>query len=466
VCLVAVTALLAEAAALLSVAMPLVDGWAICTLQNGVVLALLLTTRRRNWAWILIGYAVGLSLGDKVSLSILHLSTLQVFGNLLEVCLAAFTLPPFRNLKQWLQEPRLLPAFLGYAMFAGPSLMALTMASHLSLAGAGSGFWPRVGTVALSEAIGLTLTTATLLVLLNRQTYALFNVRQLPQTIGLLALAGLAPWFAVHSGSSGLLVLAPMAVLLVITFQMGLRAAVLGVAITCAVAAVLNHHANGGAPDLAATTQILFATAIFGIMPLGVILKRKYLLEERLLDAHVELDKLKSLDRLTGVPNRKRFDLVLDREWQRATRDPKHVALLIVDVDHFDSYNQHYGPQAGDECLRLVAARMTEQRHRAYDLISRYEGGKFTVLLPGASGEAVERIAEEFRAEIAGQAWPHVQSPFERITVSVGWASLIPTEDTRPGALIAAAESALRIARANGNHVAGVDAKADVVISA
>jgi diguanylate cyclase (GGDEF)-like protein len=102
---------------------------------------------------------------------------------------------------------------------------------------------------------------------------------------------------------------------------------------------------------------------------------------------------------------------------------------------------------------------MSDQPHRAYDLISRYEGGKFTVLLPGASGEAVERIAEEFRAEIAAQEWPHELSPFERVTVSVGWAAMVPTDHSSPDALIAAADTALRLARENGkNRVEGVNA--------
>ena len=440
--------------------MPSVNGWAICTPQNGVVLAFLLMTRRKLWPWIVLGYAVALSQGQKAIPYGTHLTAFEIFGNLAEVGLAALTLPPFRNLKQWLQERRLLPAFLAYAMILGPLLMALTVARQApgtvgSVAAASLSFWARVRIVALAEALGIALATSLVLVLLNRETYKLFRLRALPQTLALFAVAGCSTGLVFQAGSSPLLLLIPIAILVIIAFRLGLRAAVLATYLSTVAAVTWALPFHGPA----ASTQTYFALAVLVILPLSVTLASKHYTEVRLADAQGELDKLKSLDRLTGVPNRKRFDLVLDREWKRATRDPKPVALLMVDVDDFEAYNQHYGPQAGDECLRLVAARMTDQPHRAYDLISRYEGGKFTVLLLGASGEAVERIAEEFRAEIAAQEWPHEFSPFERVTVSVGWAAMVPTEQSRPDALIAAAENALCLARENGrNRVEGVNA--------
>ncbi len=457
---IATAVLITGLAAFNSFAMPSISGWAICTPQNGVVLALLLMTRRKLWPWIVLGYVAALSQGEKAIPSGPHPTALEVFGNLAEVGIAAFTLPPFRNLKQWLQERRLLPAFLFYAMILGPLLMALTVARQApgtvgSVADASLNFWARVRIVALAEALGIALATSVVLVLLNSETYKLFRIRALPQTLALFAISGSSAWLVFQAGSTPLLLLIPVAILVIIAFRLGLRAAVLATALsTVAVAIwVLQFHGPAAAP------QTYFALAILVILPLSVTLASKHYTEVRLHDAQHELDKLKSLDRLTGVPNRKRFDLVLDREWQRATRDPKPVALLMVDVDDFDSYNQHYGPQAGDDCLRLVAARMSDQPHRAYDLISRYEGGKFTVLLPGASGEAVERIAEEFRAEIAAQEWPHELSPFERVTVSVGWAAMVPTDHSNPDALIAAADTALRLARENGkNRVEGVNA--------
>jgi diguanylate cyclase (GGDEF)-like protein len=202
--------------------------------------------------------------------------------------------------------------------------------------------------------------------------------------------------------------------------------------------------------------QSCIALAIFAVFPLSVALFNRSELERRLKDSQAELDKLKSLDRITGVANRKRFDLVLSREWQRATRDPKPISLLLIDTDFFDLYNEHYGPHAGDACLRLIASKLAGQPHRHYDLVSRFEGGRFSVLLPGASGDAVKRIAEDLRAEIAALDWPHERSQFGRVTVSVGWASMLPETGLATDRLFSAAEAALTVAKKKGkNRVEG-----------
>ena len=198
--------------------------------------------------------------------------------------------------------------------------------------------------------------------------------------------------------------------------------------------------------------QTYFALAVLVILPLSVTLASKHYVEDRLADANGELDKLKSLDRLTGVPNRKRFDLVLDREWQRATRDPKHVALLMVDVDDFDLFNQHYGPQAGDECLRLIADSDGQTSPTAqYDLrFTVSKADKFSVLLPGASGDAVKRIGEEFRAEIAAQSTGRMSGasiwPRDGLC-GLGRRCFLTPKAPSLTQLIAAAEAALRVGK-------------------
>ena len=248
--------------------MPVANGWAICTPQNGVVLALLLMTRRKLWPWIILGYAVALSQGEKAIPYGPHLTSFEILGNLAEVGLAAFTLPPFRNLKQWLQERRLLPAFLGYAMIAGPILMALTVA-RLAPGAAGSvadrslEFWGRVRTVALAEALGMALATSIVLVLLNSETYRLFRLRALPQTLALFAISGSSTWLVFQAGASPLLLLVPVAILVIIAFRLGLRAAVLATALGTVAAATWTLQFHGPA----AVPQTYFALAILVILP-------------------------------------------------------------------------------------------------------------------------------------------------------------------------------------------------------
>jgi diguanylate cyclase (GGDEF)-like protein len=258
----------------------------------------------------------------------------------------------------------------------------------------------------------------------------------------------------------------PYAVLLVIAFRQGLRGVVVGTAVSAAVVTAMCSPAREPLLALhgfwvpgvwqtasqAVLIQSFLALAVLMAFPLSVTLVKRSDLEDRIAAQNIEVERLKSLDRLTGVANRKRFDLVLTREWQRATRDPKPVALLMVDVDFMEKYNECYGHQAGDECLRLIASKMAEQPHRQYDLVSRYEGGKFSVVLPGAPHHAVQRIAEEFRSEIAALDWPHAGSPFERVTASIGWASMIPDSTLQPQVLVHAAEGALASAKRRGKN--------------
>jgi diguanylate cyclase (GGDEF)-like protein len=260
----------------------------------------------------------------------------------------------------------------------------------------------------------------------------------------------------------------PYAVLLAVAFRQGLRGVVLGTGVAAAVVTALSFAGRepvlglhglwiaGSAGAQATLIQSYLALAVLMAFPISVTLVKRKDLEDRIDAQNIELDKLKSLDRLTGVANRKRFDLVFTREWQRATRDPKPVAIVMLDVDFMASYNNCYGHQAGDECLRLIATKMAEQPHRQYDLVSRYEGGKFSVILPGAPGSAVQRIAEELRSQVAALDWPHAGSPFERVTMSVGWASMTPEPGLEPEVLIQAAERALASAKERGkNRVEG-----------
>ena len=352
---------------------PAAGGWAIFTPLNGAMIAILLISRRKLWPFLLLGYVLALSPGTLLAGAKHHPGAIEIFGNLAELLIVAFALPPYRNFRQWLQEPRLLRAFAGYALVLGPAVMALTVA-RLTAGSAGAvadlhaGFWERVRIVGFAESLGVALGTSLMLVLCNRQTYQLFRWRTLPGTVGLLSLLGLATWFAFTQSldqTAYPVIFLPYAVLVIIAFQLGIRGAVLGTATVSAIITVLtvSGHASSafasaqsGGP--ATLPQSYLALALLAALPLGVTLLRRNELEQRITDFQAELDKLKSLDRLTGVANRKRFDLVLAREWQRATRDPKPIALLMIDTDYFDLYNDYYGPQAGDECLRLIAAKM------------------------------------------------------------------------------------------------------------
>lgn len=168
-------------------------------------------------------------------------------------------------------------------------------------------------------------------------------------------------------------------------------------------------------------------------------------------NAAEKLAELALSDGLTGLANRRHFDEHLQDEWSRAQREGGPVSLLLIDVDQFKKYNDHYGHQAGDECLRRVARLLAEQARRPADVAARYGGEEFAVLLPNTDAAGCARVGERVRKEVGALGIPHVLNrPAFHITVSVGGATQVPAGDIQPVVLIDAADKALYTAKKNG----------------
>jgi diguanylate cyclase (GGDEF)-like protein/PAS domain S-box-containing protein len=163
------------------------------------------------------------------------------------------------------------------------------------------------------------------------------------------------------------------------------------------------------------------------------------------------------LDGLTGVANRRRFDEALASEWRRCRRDAAPLSLLMIDIDHFKRYNDRYGHQAGDECLKAVSGTFQERLSRAYDLVARYGGEEFACILPDCDAAGALAKAEELRVAVESLNLTHEDSSAARIvTVSIGVATRVPDGDATPENLVAAADAALYAAKNAGrNRVAG-----------
>jgi len=164
-----------------------------------------------------------------------------------------------------------------------------------------------------------------------------------------------------------------------------------------------------------------------------------------------ELQRLSSVDGLTGVNNRRQFDLSLQTEWLRMQRGSQELSLLMLDIDYFKQYNDSYGHLGGDDCLRMVSALLRESVQRPSDVVARYGGEEFAILLPDTSSQGAQFIAFKIAAELAHLNLPHASSPLGgRITLSIGCVTCVPQSGCRPNALVAAADKALYQAKAMG----------------
>src|SRR3569832_1045940 len=175
-----------------------------------------------------------------------------------------------------------------------------------------------------------------------------------------------------------------------------------------------------------------------------------------------ELQRLSSLDGLTGIANRRRFDEYLEQECLRASRGNKILSLILTDIDHFKTYNDNFGHHGCDEVLRRVAQAIEGGTHRPGDLVARYGGEEFAIILPDTDPDGAARVAEAIRLTVEGLNIPHCFSTAaDHVTISMGVASIIPREGGLPATLIEAADEALYEAKHSGRnrYVSAQDAK-------
>ena len=191
-------------------------------------------------------------------------------------------------------------------------------------------------------------------------------------------------------------------------------------------------------------------------------------LNQQLLDSNAQLrDKeilllqMAQTDGLTKLANRRRFDEEFRRQWLQCTRDRQPLAVILIDIDHFKRFNDHYGHLAGDACLQKAASAMHSCMKRPSDLLARYGGEEFVVLLPDTAAAGALKVAERLRKAVSDLAMTHANSlTAAHVTVSIGVSAVTPTEAASAEAVLRAADEALYQAKARGrNRVCGGEAE-------
>ena len=174
---------------------------------------------------------------------------------------------------------------------------------------------------------------------------------------------------------------------------------------------------------------------------------------QALAQVNHRLELLSNTDGLTGIANRRHFDDALAREWARAQRAAAPLALILLDVDVFKHFNDHYGHLAGDACLRTLATTLAQVgARREGELAARFGGEEFVVLLPGADLAAAAEVARHVQEAIHQLALPHEGAPHGIVTVSFGVASLQPQRDQLPEELVRRADRAMYRAKQGGRN--------------
>jgi diguanylate cyclase (GGDEF)-like protein len=175
--------------------------------------------------------------------------------------------------------------------------------------------------------------------------------------------------------------------------------------------------------------------------------------KRRLMEANRALTGLANVDGLTGVPNRRFFDTLYEREWKRAVRQAESLSVILVDIDYFKQYNDIYGHLAGDECLKKVAGILNSNTQRGTDLVARFGGEEFIILLPATDRAGAVTMAERLRSLVAALKIQHAGSEAAKhVTISLGVAGGVPERGRSAEELLRAADAALYTAKESGRN--------------
>jgi diguanylate cyclase (GGDEF)-like protein/PAS domain S-box-containing protein len=175
--------------------------------------------------------------------------------------------------------------------------------------------------------------------------------------------------------------------------------------------------------------------------------------EKELQDAYHAVEALAITDSLTGLANRRHFDQSLVAEWRRGMRERSPLSLLLIDADEFKAYNDTYGHLRGDSCLKQIAESVVDAICRSGDLVARFGGEEFAVLLPGTANEGAMHLAWEICAGVRGHQLPHKTSSTGLVTISIGCATLVPQLGQNSAELLERADVALYMAKRSGRNM-------------
>lgn len=210
-----------------------------------------------------------------------------------------------------------------------------------------------------------------------------------------------------------------------------------------------------------ANYYILYCCVVVALTAISEWHERLAFAQGLLLDHHSEelnvlnkeLERIAHEDALTGIANRRSFDDLTRKEWDRALRDAQPISLLLIDVDFFKRFNDHYGHSAGDKCLRHIAQTLQKSVLRSSDMVARYGGEEFVILLPNTKAAGGIEVAERIIEAVDALKIPHQQSDvYDYVSISVGVTTLIATPDVNIASLIRQADIALYKAKDLGRH--------------
>ncbi len=452
------------------------DGWQIFWPLNGVTIAILLMRPRSDWPLLLLAVSLGTGIGEYFDGNSISSTLVQRTLSMLEVLLSARLLPRFFSLTSWLRLPLLYLRFAG-AVTVGPVISGLLASVYFHEVD-GLPFLTSFNSWALADAMGIAATLPLVLALFSVETRTTYGTKQWLKCGATLAVA-LTVMGAIFITSRYPLIFVLYPLLMLVDWMLGLLGSSIALCGACILAVYLTEHGYGPFANIVGlgvsqnlAVQLYLGFHLLGFLPISIMFVEQRRMDQELREALARTAALASLDGLTGVANRRTLDSHMEQQWQLASRAGTPVALLMIDADHFKQFNDQLGHQAGDECLRVLANTLQKHVSRPNDLVARFGGEEFAILLPATPLDGAQRVAELIRAAVfelgitRGDPFrttePGANAPFERMTVSIGCAALVARSSVDVRQLVELSDRALYTAKRMGrNRVCSADSAAD-----
>jgi diguanylate cyclase (GGDEF)-like protein len=320
-------------------------------------------------------------------------------------------------------------------------------------------WWKLFRTWYLGDILGMAILAPLVFILQRPGFFVMLRPQHLPRTLLLLTVPTLAS-ILVFTHSHDPLMFFVFPALLLVVFRLGFPGAVLTVTVVAFISIGLTVTGNGPLMLIPGSVmlhriviaQIFLAVALFTAFPVAALLEERESLQLSLQQSEARYRDLANADALTGLANRRVFDARLEAEWRHASLIRQNLALLLIDVDLFKSYNDIYGHLGGDECLRLIAHVIASTLHRSSDTATRFGGEEFAIILPDTSLEPALTIAEDLRHAVETMNLPHPGNICGIQTISIGVAAAIPDAGTSALSLLRACDRALYCAKDRGRN--------------
>jgi diguanylate cyclase (GGDEF)-like protein len=439
------------------------DGVATIWFTNGLLFALVVTRPRRVWVpYFLVGFVAD-TLADVLYGDHLKLSVGVSVANSVEVITSCVLLTRWFGSPFQLTKRRPLLGFLGIAVLGATAVTSALGASWTLLFVNAGPWWMLFRTWYLGDVLGMAIIAPLVFILQRPGFFVVLERQRLMDTLLLLMVPALAT-ILVFSQNTDPLIFFIFPALLLVVFRLGFPGTVLAVFVIALISICFTVSGHGPLMLIVGSNllhrivieQIFLAVALFTCFPVAALLEERKELQDSLLESEQRYRELANADALTGLANRRGFDERLKEEWNRAEGTGQSLALLLIDVDLFKSYNDIYGHIGGDACLRCIARVIAGTLQRHSDVAARFGGEEFAVILPDTELEDALRVAESIRQAVVTMHLPHSGNPDGIQTISVGVASGVPQWNASVTSLLTASDHALYRAKYLGrNRVEG-----------